>query len=585
MTHLRVRHWAHSSLVDANAETSNVSEVSLETRTDNWPIRTGIASLNKKRKDYEQRTSASGAKSRSGLPGHRTVNNIEVSAIQQAEDLRQLAETTECANLIELSMLDFGDYDGDASYFTHLFDDITLPVAEPEPVDPDVVSDNDTQSDQDKALEPTGIRLDVRDQKALESLRVDPPMSTADKVTEWFAKFEDEPFPSEGDFYNPKGVGAHKFHYSKVDAHAHKYMDQLMDKQRDEIGLGTNLEYFNDPTLANVENILNMRHSHHIFECPDDFIHVVEPLHFSVHWNLLNEKFNVVNWVEKQHYKLTQRSIPKPENIMKDIRTLFDTSRNPHSAATEVHESLDMMGIDLEAYGQQVEAGMYPSIQRNSTIPRDISRVIPRPIVVVVKVNGHPCCALIDTGSMGDFISTTIAQQLNVPKFELIKAIPKLNYESEFDVMNLANYDIVLGTPFLYQHKVSICMEPPAVVIDSKESIPLKGPRIAKMSSRVMTTYEDKLEEVKSGLFNYAKKVCRNGLETPLPPLREINHEIPLINPDAKYSWHPSCCPDALHQHFVTRLLCLIKNYLIRAFCNIFNLHNPKISIEPYAIH
>ncbi|KAJ3560998.1 hypothetical protein NP233_g10469 [Leucocoprinus birnbaumii] len=177
---------------------------------------------------------------------------------------------------------------------------------------------------------------------------------------------------------------------------------------------------------------------------------------------------------------------------------------------------------------------------------------------------------------MGDFISTTIAQQLNVPKFELAKAIPvqmvcqgsrsninyrtkvqfthqKLNYQHEFDIMNLANYDIVLGTPFLYQHKVSICMEPPAVVIGSENPIPLKGPRIAKMLSRAMTTYEDKLEVIRNGLLSYTKKVCCDGLDTPLPPLREINHKIPLINPDSKYLWRPSQCPDALMDQWLKK--------------------------------
>ncbi|KAJ3558319.1 hypothetical protein NP233_g11531 [Leucocoprinus birnbaumii] len=260
---------------------------------------------------------------------------------------------------------------------------------------------------------------------------------------------------------------------------------------------------------------------------------------------------------------------------MKSLRTLFHIpEEHPHT--NDIRDPIVVMSVELEAYGQQIEAGTYPSIQRNSTIPRDISRVIPRPIVVVVRINGHPCRALIDSGSMGDFISTTIAQQLNVPKFELAKVIPvqmacqgsrsninyrtkvqftyqKLNYQREFDVMNLANYDIVLGTPFLYQHKVSICMEPPAVVIGSESPIPLKGPRIAKMSSRAMTTYEDKLEEVKSGLLNYAKKVCRDRLDTPLPPLREINHEIPLIDPNARYSWRPSRCPDALLDQWVKK--------------------------------
>ncbi|KAJ3556748.1 hypothetical protein NP233_g11909 [Leucocoprinus birnbaumii] len=620
------------------------------------------------------------ASSNRGPPGQKSLNNIEISAIQQAEDLRQLAETTECADLIELSMLDFGDYDGDAGYFTHLFDDITLP--EPEEANLDTISSNDTQSYHEKVVNPSGTLLDVRDPRALENLGIDPPMSSLERVTTWFSKIEDEPYPSEGDYYPLEKVETKVFHYPKKDIRALRYMDHLVDKRREEIGsvkhfwldriaqkllptswglrvlyvpsgdviyisndiligvlsvktsyifrwrpqslakyvarmvyrnfhqeppkalldkidtLGADLEYFDDPVLANAENVLNMAYSHEVFEYPDDFVHIVQPPRFSVRaqkkgsgviihdhllkkrhqisrWNLMNKKLNIVNWVEKQHSRLTNTSRSKPENVLKSLRTLFDTSNVPYHS-TEVRDPVISMGVGLEAYGQQIEAGTYPSIQRNSTIPRDISRVIPRPIVVVVKIKGHPCRALIDTGSMGDFISSTIAQQLNVPKVELSKAITvqmacqgsrsninyrtrvrfayqKLDYEREFDVMNLANYDVVLGTPFLYQHRVSLCLEPPAMVIGSETPVPLKGPRIAKLSSRAMSVYEEKLDEIKNRLLDYAKKVCRDGLDTPLPPLREINHEIPLIDLNAKYSWRPSRCPDALMNQWLEK--------------------------------
>ncbi len=103
------------------------------------------------------------------------------------------------------------------------------------------------------------------------------------------------------------------------------------------------------------------------------------------------------------------------------------------------------------------------------------SSLVPHPLVIVVKVNGHPACALIDSGSLGDFISSNLAQQLNVKKMELASPVnvnmavqgsrTKVNYgtkvslqyqeikeEQYFDIMNLSNYDLILGTPFLFQH-------------------------------------------------------------------------------------------------------------------------------------
>lgn len=37
-------------------------------------------------------------------------------------------------------------------------------------------------------------------------------------------------------------------------------------------------------------------------------------------------------------------------------------------------------------------------------------------------------------------------------------------------------------------------------------------------------------------------------MDSPLLPLWDINHEIPLIDPEKQYSWRTSRCPDKLHK-------------------------------------
>jgi hypothetical protein len=49
---------------------------------------------------------------------------------------------------------------------------------------------------------------------------------------------------------------------------------------------------------------------------------------------------------------------------------------------------------------------------------------VPKPLVVVVKVNGHPARALFDSGSLGDFVSSTLVDQLKLKKDALTKPIP-----------------------------------------------------------------------------------------------------------------------------------------------------------------
>ncbi|KAI0323422.1 hypothetical protein GY45DRAFT_1211891, partial [Cubamyces sp. BRFM 1775] len=63
----------------------------------------------------------------------------------------------------------------------------------------------------------------------------------------------------------------------------------------------------------------------------------------------------------------------------------------------------------------EVPSNAVPAIERNAMRPKDSTRKAPMPIVVSVTVNGHRARALLDTGCMADFISTTLVDQLKIP--------------------------------------------------------------------------------------------------------------------------------------------------------------------------
>lgn len=44
------------------------------------------------------------------------------------------------------------------------------------------------------------------------------------------------------------------------------------------------------------------------------------------------------------------------------------------------------------------------------------------------------------------------------------------------------------------------------------------------------------------------------GTREELPSLREVNHEINLINPNQRYTYHLPRCPTALHEEFHVKL-------------------------------
>jgi hypothetical protein len=64
--------------------------------------------------------------------------------------------------------------------------------------------------------------------------------------------------------------------------------------------------------------------------------------------------------------------------------------------------------------GLKSPLNQYAGIQRNAAQLKDPSRRVARPIVIVVKINGNPATALLDSGSLGSFMSTTVVDQLKI---------------------------------------------------------------------------------------------------------------------------------------------------------------------------
>lgn len=102
----------------------------------------------------------------------------------------------------------------------------------------------------------------------------------------------------------------------------------------------------------------------------------------------------------------------------------------------------------------------------------------------MILVNNKLCRALLDSGSLTDFISSTVVDQLKLPYSLLDKPMPlqlavsgsrstvkasttvDLKYQDisrprAFDIANLEAYDVILGMPFLFQHQVLLGFNPP----------------------------------------------------------------------------------------------------------------------------
>ena len=84
-------------------------------------------------------------------------------------------------------------------------------------------------------------------------------------------------------------------------------------------------------------------------------------------------------------------------------------SHSPREELEEDKSTMDLGGI-------QVNRNKYPMLQRNATQVKGNPWILPKPIVVKVLVDGHPARALLDSGLLGDFMLSTLADQLAVKK-------------------------------------------------------------------------------------------------------------------------------------------------------------------------
>jgi hypothetical protein len=177
-----------------------------------------------------------------------------------------------------------------------------------------------------------------------------------------------------------------------------------------------------------------------------------------------------------------------------------------------MHQSWPVLSIA----GIQVPHGVLAALQHNVAVPKDFTWVVPKPIVVVVQINGQPAHVLLDSSSLGDFVSISFADQLKLTKLELIKPLAlqlavqgsrskvnwgwgvqaELQYQGikgkhYFDVANLLNYDLILGTPWLFQHKVMVGLNPACVIVGSNNPLLIRGDDVMKIASQAIEVLEE----------------------------------------------------------------------------------------------
>ena len=235
--------------------------------------------------------------------------------------------------------------------------------------------------------------------------------------------------------------------------------------------------------------------------------------------------------------------------------------------STVLEDNIEDLTSDLFLAPVQVDREKYPAMQRNAAKVKDDERLLPKPVVLKVEIEGQPVRALVDTGSLGDFISSTLVDQLKLNRKTLKNPVglqlavqgsrSKINSVTNahlvyrgisehrhFDVINLNEYDVILGTPWLFQHKVSVGLNPARIAIGSNDCVPIAVGNDTRFLLNTVTLEDPAITAAREELMECATPLCRKVEETELPPFRDINHTIPLIDENKTYSWRASRCPE-----------------------------------------
>lgn len=98
------------------------------------------------------------------------------------------------------------------------------------------------------------------------------------------------------------------------------------------------------------------------------------------------------------------------------------------------------------------------------SVKREVLEV---PLALQLAVQGS--CSKVNTRTMANLQYQTISKVRSV------------------DIINISNYDLILGTPWIHQHKICIGFNPARVVIGSNDVQPLKIGSDRKLMMNALT--------------------------------------------------------------------------------------------------
>ncbi|KAF8223395.1 hypothetical protein L208DRAFT_1316909, partial [Tricholoma matsutake] len=185
-----------------------------------------------------------------------------------------------------------------------------------------------------------------------------------------------------------------------------------------------------------------------------------------------------------------------------------------------------------------------------------------------MKLHELEAFILLDSGCTSDSISPEFTMSANLKAHKLEELVPlqlgtvgscsKINFglftdfeigeiknNHYFDVVNINRYDAILSTVFMRKHRIVLDFERDEVCIKGKHlDTIIEGPNTFKQARRHAMC--PNLPRMSDDILS--------GVPGKQPPLRDINHHIPLVDEKKNYNYYLPKCPDSMRKPLAKKI-------------------------------
>ncbi|KAF9494563.1 hypothetical protein BDN71DRAFT_1393060 [Pleurotus eryngii] len=212
-------------------------------------------------------------------------------------------------------------------------------------------------------------------------------------------------------------------------------------------------------------------------------------------------------------------------------------------------------------------------------------------MMAIVAIHGHRVLTMFDMGCTTDIISPQFATIAKVPyrylknpillQLGMVGSSVKLQFGTNINiqimdidnveycnVVNIDRYDAILSTPFMHKHGIVLDFVTNSIRHGTKAIQAMSTTEETIVMARRHAAVVDMFNASLKGINKYGKEhipllrerwkeSCKDifaGAPDKIPPLREINHQIPLIDKNKQYKYYMLRCPNSMKPQLAAKI-------------------------------